>query len=89
MEKEIRLDPGQGNFYSAMTFHWVIVLVLIVPVCLLLIIAVVNPFWFRDWFFNTVERFVQKVSRWRNYKKYHIYLGCDPKIWHTLKGDLK
>jgi hypothetical protein len=55
----------------------------------LLLAAVINPFWFRDWFFNVIERMVQKISNWRNYKKYAIYLGCDPKVWHALRGDLK
>jgi hypothetical protein len=38
--------------------------------------------------FNWVEGRVNRFSRWRNHVKYHIYLGCDPKVWHTLKGDL-
>jgi hypothetical protein len=89
MNKEIELKPGQGNYYAAMTFHWVFVAVAIVPVALCLLLAVINPFWFRDRMFLWVESGVNRISRWRNYKKYHIYLGCDPKIWHTLKGDLK
>jgi hypothetical protein len=89
MEKEIELKPGEGNFYSAMAFHWAVVSVAIVPVTLVLILAVINPFWFRDSFFSLIERGVNRLSRWRNYKKYHIYLGTDPKMWHTLKGDLK
>jgi hypothetical protein len=72
-----------------MAFHWVFVAIFIVPVALLLLIAVINPFWFRDAMFRWVESGVNQLSRWRNYKKYRIYLGCDPKVWHTLKGDLK
>jgi hypothetical protein len=67
----------------------VFVAIFIVPVALLLLIAVINPFWFRDAMFRWVESGVNQLSRWRNYKKYRIYLGCDPKVWHTLKGDLK
>jgi hypothetical protein len=89
MQKEIELRPGEGNFYLAMAFHWVFVAIFIVPVALLLLIAVINPFWFRDAMFRWVESGVNQLSRWRNYKKYRIYLGCDPKVWHTLKGDLK
>ena len=88
MNIEIELGPGKGNFYKAMTFHWAIVSVCILPVCMALVIAVINPFWFRDDLFRWVEGGVNKLSRWRNYKKYHIYLGTDPKVWHTLKGDL-
>lgn len=89
MNKEIELKPGEGNYYRAMAFHWLIVAILIVPVFVVLLIAVINPFWFRNSMFDLVERGVNRLSRWRNYKKYHIYLGTDPKLWHTLKGDLK
>lgn len=89
MNKEIELRPGEGNFYRAMAFHWLVVAVAIVPVFLSLVIAIINPFWFRDSMFEFVESTVNKLSRWRNYQKYRIYLGCDPKVWHTLKGDLQ
>ena len=89
MNKEIELKPGEGNFYRAMAFHWVFVALFIVPVFLALLIAIINPFWFRDDMFRWIENGVNRLSRWRNYKKYHIYLGTDPKLWHTLKGDLQ
>lgn len=89
MNKEIQLTPDGGRYYLAMTFHWVFVVICIVPVFVALLIAILNPFWFRSEMFGWVETTVNKISRWRNYKKYHIYLGTDPKMWHTLKGDLK
>lgn len=89
MNKEIELTPQGGNYYRAMAFHWLIVAVCIVPVFLALLVAVLNPFWFRTQFFGWVERGVNRLSRWRNYTKYHIYLGADPRMWHTLKGDLQ
>jgi len=89
MNKEIELRPGEGNYYRAMTFHWAVVTILIVPVFVALLIAIINPLWFRDDMFRWVESGVNRLSRWRNYKKYHIYLGTDPKMWHTLKGDLQ
>lgn len=88
MNKEIELTPEGGRYYLAMTFHWVFVAIAVVPVFLALLIAIINPFWFRSDMFNWIESVVNKISRWRNYKKYHIYLGTDPKLWHTLKGDL-
>lgn len=87
--KEITLTRNGGNFYRAMAFHWAFVAVAVVPVFLVLLVAIINPFWFRDDMFRFVENAVNKASRWRNYKKYHIYLGTDPKMWHTLKGDLQ
>lgn len=89
MNKEIELTPQGGRYYRAMTFHWVIVALLIVPVIAVLLVAVINPFWFRNAMFEFVERRVNQLSRWRNYQKYRIYLGCDPKMWHTLRGDLQ
>jgi hypothetical protein len=89
MNKEIELTPQGGNYYRAMTFHWVIVALLIVPVISILLVAVINPFWFRNAMFEWVERRVNQLSRWRNYQKYRIYLGCDPRMWHTLRGDLQ
>lgn len=89
MNREIELKPGEGNYYRAMAFHWLIVAVLIVPVILALLVAIVNPFWFRNAMFEWVERRVNQLSRWRNYQKYRIYLGCDPRMWHTLRGDLQ
>jgi hypothetical protein len=88
MNKEITLTPEGGRFYRAMTFHWVTVIVCMPFLAVLLIVAIVNPLWFRDSMFNWVEGRVNRFSRWRNHVKYHIYLGCDPKVWHTLKGDL-
>jgi hypothetical protein len=89
MNKEIELTPQGGNYYRAMVFHWLVVVVFLLPVFLLLLVAVLNPFWFRSTMFEWIERRINQLSRWRNYRKYHIYLGCDPKIWHTLKGDLQ
>lgn len=89
MNQEIELTPQGGRYYQAMTFHWAIVGLLIVPVITVLLVAVINPFWFRNAMFEWVERRVNQLSRWRNYQKYRIYLGCDPRMWHTLRGDLK
>ena len=89
MNQEIELTPQGGRYYRAMTFHWMIVALLIVPVITVLLVAVINPFWFRNAMFEWVERRVNQLSRWRNYQKYRIYLGADPRMWHTLRGDLK
>jgi hypothetical protein len=55
MSKEIELVPGGGRYYRAMTFHWVVVAVLIVPVAAALVVAIVNPLWFRSAMFDWVE----------------------------------
>jgi hypothetical protein len=68
-----------------MTFHYVILALVIVPICFAILLALLNPFWFRDSFFNLVENRINRLARWRDLLKYRIYLGTDPKIWHALK----
>ena len=89
MNKEITLTPEGGRFYRAMTFHWITVVICLPVLATVMLASILNPFWFRDSLFNSVERNVNRFSRWRNNVKYRIYLGCDPVVWHTLKGDLK
>lgn len=82
----VELTPDGGNYYRAITFWYVITLLAIVPVLVALIVAILNPFWFRDSFFRWCENMVNKLAKWRNYRQYALYLGCDPEYWHTLKG---
>ena len=89
MNKEIELTPEGGRYYRAMTFHWFTVVLCMPFLAVALIVAILNPFWFRDSMFNFIERKINQFSRYRNHLKYKIYLGCDPVVWHTLKGDLK
>ena len=89
MNKEITLTPEGGNFYRAMAFHWATVFVVLPFLTAFMLLSILNPFWFRDNMFNFVERQINQFTRWRNNVKYRIYLGCDPVVWHTLKGDLK
>jgi hypothetical protein len=89
MNKEITLTPDGGRFYRAMSFHWLTVTVALPFLSVVMLLAIINPLWFRDSMFNFVERKVNQFTRWRNNIKYRIYLGCDPVVWHTLKGDLK
>jgi len=76
MSKEIELVPGGGRYYRAMTFHWVVVAVLIVPVAAALIVAIVNPLWFRSAMFDWVERGVNRLSQWRNYQSIMPFHKC-------------
>jgi uncharacterized protein involved in cysteine biosynthesis len=79
------MTPDGGNYRLAILFHWTIICTVIIPVVIVLLIAILNPFWFRDDFFAWVERMINNISKWRDYRKYAIYLGTDPKMWHTLK----
>jgi hypothetical protein len=82
----VELTPEGGKYYRAIAF-WYTITVLAVPfVVSLLLVAILNPLWFRDGFFRWVENSVNKFAKWRNYRQYALYLGCDPEYWHTLKG---
>lgn len=87
--KTITMTRDGGHYWRARIFRISVAWVTVPFVALILIIAVLNPFWFRDSFFRFAERKVNEFARWLNYRQYAIYLGMDPSVWHTLKGDIE
>jgi len=88
LPKTVTMTRDGGYFYRAQAFNVSVTYgVLLLPILIVLILAVINPFWFRDTFFNWVERTVNRLTIWRNRITYRIYLGTDPAVWHALKGD--
>lgn len=88
LPKTVTMTRGGGRFWRAQAVSMMLTYgVLLLPILIALILAVINPFWFRDRFFNWVERTVNRVSIWRNRVAYRVYLGTDPEMWHTLRGD--
>jgi hypothetical protein len=87
--KQITMTREGGRFYRAQAWSLAVTYSTLPFVIVVLVTAVLNPFWFRDSMFNFVERKINEFTRWRNNVKYRVYLGCDPVVWHTLKGDLK
>lgn len=85
MSKEITLTKDGGNYWRAWFTHWGIVAFIMPAFLVLIILALVNPFWFRTDFLNWVERSAARSARWRDRIKYRVYLGCDPAVWHALK----
>ena len=85
MSQEIQLTPDGGNYYRALAYHWAITFAILPIAIVFILIAVLNPLWFRNDFFNYVERKINKFGSWRNKNKYRIYLGTDPDMWHALK----
>lgn len=86
LPETVTMTRDGGNYYRAMIFRHGLTWPVLPFVAVLLLLAVINPFWFRDSFFRWTESLVNRFTRWRNYKQYALYLGCDPKYWHTLKG---
>lgn len=85
LPKSVTMTRDGGFYFRAMLFRYAVTYAIILPVLAVILVAVLNPFWFRDDFFRWVENTVNKIARWRNYKQYALYLGTDPEMWHTLK----
>jgi hypothetical protein len=85
LPRSIRMTRDGGRFWPAMLFRYSFTAVVIGPVFIAVVLGVINPLWFRDRFFGWVETTVNKITQWRNYRTYAIYLGADPHMWHTLK----
>lgn len=85
LPKTVTMTRQGGRFWRAQAFSMGFSYVLLAPVLVALLLAIFNPFWFRDEFFNWVERTVNRITVWRNRLTYRIYLGTDPEIWHALK----
>ena len=85
LPKSVTMTRDGGFYWRAQAFNIAFTYPVLIPVTIALLLAVINPFWFRDDFFRFIERKVNEVARWRNYRMYKIYLGTDPEVWHTLK----
>lgn len=85
LPKNVTMTKEGGRYHRAVAFSIVVRFSLLPFATLALLLAFINPFWFRESFFSYVERKVHIISAWISYKQYTIYLGCDPEVWHTLK----
>ncbi len=83
--KDITLTKEGGNYYRAIAVHWLLSAPAIMLFLVLVILAIINPLWFRDSFIQWVEHAANRFARWRDNLKYRIYLGTDPEMWHALK----
>lgn len=81
----IKLTKEGGRYYRAEIFFWSFTAMMFLPLLLLLLLAMINPLWFRESFFLWIQGRVNAMSTWRSEKTYRIYLGMDPKVWHALK----
>jgi hypothetical protein len=86
LPKTVTMTRTGGRYWRAMAFRFALTWPVLPFVLIMLLIAILNPFWFRDAMFNWTERRINQFSRWRDYRQYAIYLGADPRVWHALKG---
>lgn len=85
MAKEITMTREGGYYYRALAFHFTFVGLVLPFAGLAVLVAILNPFWFRESFFRWIETRINRIARWRDRIKYRLYLGCDPEMWHALK----
>ena len=85
MTKEITMTREGGYYYRALAFHFIFVGLALPVVGLFVLLAVINPLWFRESLFRWIENRINKIARWRDRIKYRLYLGTDPDLWHALK----
>ena len=58
---------------------------LALPLVVTLILAIVNPFWFRDDFLRWNERFAAKLAKWRDNIPFVKYLDDKANLFNTLR----
>lgn len=89
MPKTVTLTRTGGHYWRAQAFRVSVALVSLPAVLVVLGLALINPFWFRNQFLDYSTNQLNRFTRWINYQQYAIYLGTDPQVWHSLKGDIK
>lgn len=65
---------------------WSITAPLFIPLAIVAILAVMNPFWFRDSLLLWVERFTRKLTIWRDDKTYVKYFYDKAHLFEKLKA---
>ena len=57
------------------------------PLIVTLILAIVNPFWFRDDFLRWNERFAAKLAKWRDQLPFVKYYDDKAHLFDMIKGE--
>lgn len=65
---------------------WSITGLALVPFIMLVIIAIINPFWFRNSFINWTEKFAKRFAEWRDGTKLVKYCYDKAHLFETLKA---
>jgi hypothetical protein len=65
---------------------WSITAPAMIPFAMLVILAIVNPFWFRNDFINWTEKFARRVAEWRDGIGYVKYYYDKAHLFDTLKA---
>lgn len=71
------------------TVFYIVTFFCALPLLVTLLLAVVNPFWFRDDFLRWNERFAAKLAKWRDQIKFVKYLDDKANLFNMIKGEKK
>lgn len=79
------MRPGQGRYYRAMLYHYLMVGLLAILLSILAVLVWFNPVWFtrqacNTFYFNLLAR----IYVWHRRCIYSVYLGCDAGFWLAL-----
>jgi len=58
----------------------------LIPFLILVLLAIINPLWFRSDMINWTERLARKVAEWRDEKTYVKYYYNKAHLFDKLKG---
>lgn len=76
--------PDGGRYYRAYAFFWASVVLVFPFAVIVVLLAYLNPFWFREQTMDAIGDLVSTFAGWRNYRMKAIYMNCDPKMWAAL-----
>jgi hypothetical protein len=76
-----------GRYYRARAYYWASIIMMLPLLIIAMILAYLNPFWFRGSLMDLIEDIVNYIAQKRNYRMKAIYMGCDPEFWDTLRKD--
>ena len=74
------MKKGHGKYRRAMAFHYFVTAVIILPLSILALLVMFNPFWFRQAAMDGFADLCDGLIYWRAYRAYKIYLGTDPEF---------
>ena len=81
VNKIMKISP---KFQYQLVF-WFYTLFLIWPLLILVILAIINPFWFRDRMIRYTETFADKLSKFRDKMPYVKYFHDKANLFEIIK----
>lgn len=78
----MKLSPMQKYLIA----FWSVTSILLIPMSIIVIVAILNPFWFRDNMLRWVERFAGKMGEWRDSIPFIKHAHDKAHLFDTIKG---